>query len=83
MDIVSQIKELFGLYGHTHCDGVREEPVTARAHALQCAQLAEWAEAPSPLVAAALQHDIGHFIAPDPTVDAIDDVRELRALGFL
>jgi predicted HD phosphohydrolase len=31
------------------------------AHALQCAQLAEWAQAEDSLVAAALLHDIGHF----------------------
>ena len=50
---------------------------------MQCAQLAEWADAPEPLVVAALLHDIGHFIAPDAAIDAIDDVHELRALGFL
>jgi phosphonate degradation associated HDIG domain protein len=83
MDIVNQIDELFGLHGHTRYAGARTEPVTARAHALQCAQLAEWAEAPAALVVAALLHDIGHFIATDPAADAIDDVHELRALGFL
>lgn len=79
-DIVHQIEELFDQFGHGHYDGARAEPVTARAHALQCAQLAEWADAPQPLVVAALLHDIGHIIAPDA---AIDDVHELRALGFL
>ena len=83
MDIVQQIEELFDLHGHKRYDGAREEPVSARAHALQCAQLAEWADAPEPLVVAALLHDIGHFIAPDATADAIDDVHELRGLGFL
>lgn len=83
MDIVQQIEELFDLHGHTRYDGAREEPVSSLAHALQCAQLAEWAEAPAPLVVAALLHDIGHFIAPVPAADAIDDVHELRALGFL
>jgi phosphonate degradation associated HDIG domain protein len=83
MDIVQQIEELFDLHGHRRYDGARQEPVSARAHALQCAQLAEWAEAPEPLVVAALLHDIGHFIAPDASVDAMDDVHELRALGFL
>jgi phosphonate degradation associated HDIG domain protein len=83
MDIVHQIEELFELHGHTRYEGAREEPVTARAHALQCAQLAEWADAPTALVAAALLHDIGHFLAPEPGTDAIDDVHELRALGFL
>ena len=83
LDIVRQIEELFDLHGHGHYDGARAEPVTARAHALQCAQLAEWADAPEPLVVAALLHDIGHFIAPNAALDAIDDVHELRALGFL
>ncbi len=83
LDIVRQIEELFDLHGHGHYDGARAEPVTARAHALQCAQLAEWADAPEPLVVAALLHDIGHFIAPNAAIDAIDDVHELRALGFL
>jgi phosphonate degradation associated HDIG domain protein len=83
MDIVQQIEELFDLHGHQRYDRARAEPVSARAHALQCAQLAEWADAPEPLVVAALLHDIGHFIAPDAAVDAMDDVHELRALGFL
>jgi phosphonate degradation associated HDIG domain protein len=83
MDIVQQIEELFDLHGHGHYDGARAEAVTSRAHALQCAQLAEWADASEPLVAAALLHDVGHFVAPNAGVDAIDDVHELRALGFL
>ena len=83
MDIVQQIEELFDLHGHRRYDCAREEPVSARAHALQCAQLAEWAAAPEPLGVAALLHDIGHFIAPSAALDAMDDVHELRALGFL
>jgi predicted HD phosphohydrolase len=83
MDILDQITELFHLNGHTVYEGRREEPVTALAHALQCAQLAEWAEAPHALVVAALLHDVGHFIAPAHGADAIDDVHELRALGLL
>jgi predicted HD phosphohydrolase len=82
-DVLDQIVELFHLHGHARYEGLREEPVTALAHALQCAQLAEWAEAPDSLVTAALLHDIGHFIAPAPGSDAIDDVHELRALGLL
>ena len=83
MDIVQQIEELFHAHGASLYEGARAEPVTARAHALQCAQLAEWADAPPPLVAAALLHDIGHFIAPDAALQPLDDVHELRALGFL
>jgi phosphonate degradation associated HDIG domain protein len=83
MDVLDQVVELFHLHGHSVYDGLREEPVTALEHALQCAQLAEWADAPPPLVVAALLHDIGHFIAPARGSDAIDDVHELRALGLL
>lgn len=83
MDVIDQLTELFHLNGHTVYEGRREEPVTALAHALQCAQLAEWAEAPHTLVVAALLHDVGHFIAPARGADAIDDVHELRALGLL
>ena len=83
MDTVDQIEELFRAHGQRRYEDLREEPVSALAHALQCAQLAEWAAAPDSLVAAALLHDIGHFIPPLPGCDDIDDVHELRALGLL
>ncbi len=83
MDIVQQIEELFDRYGDSRYDGARAEAVTSRAHALQCAHLAERANAPTPLVVAALLHDVGHFIAPDAAMEAVDDVHELRALAFL
>jgi phosphonate degradation associated HDIG domain protein len=83
IDIVDQLEELFQLHGHRHYEDEREEPVSTLAHALQCAQLAEWASAPDGLVAAALLHDVGHFIAPLPGSDDIDDVHELRAVGLL
>lgn len=38
------------------------EGVSQRAHALQCAALAEAAGAPAVLIAAALVHDIGHLL---------------------
>jgi predicted HD phosphohydrolase len=66
-------------------DGQRAEAVSALDHALQCAQLAEWAGSPPSLVAAALLHDIGHF-ADDEVVslgDTVDDEHELRALPLL
>jgi phosphonate degradation associated HDIG domain protein len=37
------------------------EPVSQAAHMLQAAALAERADAPAPLVVAALLHDVGHF----------------------
>ena len=38
------------------------EAVSMRAHFLQCAHLAENDDAPDTLVAAALMHDIGHYL---------------------
>lgn len=83
MDVLDQVLELFHLHGHTSYEGLREEPVSALEHALQCAQLAEWADAPPSLVVAALLHDVGHFIEPAAGSDAIDDAHELRALALL
>jgi phosphonate degradation associated HDIG domain protein len=83
MSLVERIEQLFALHGSTAYDGARRESVSALEHALQCAQLAEWANADAPLVAAALLHDIGHFIVADPEADDIDDVHELRAVPFL
>lgn len=79
--IVDRIEGLFVARGHRPYDGQRREPVTALAHALQCAQLAESAGAEPALVAAALLHDIGHLLA-DGSDDA-DDGHELRAVPFL
>ena len=81
MDVIERIETLFLAHGHTLYDGPRAEPVTALQHALQCAQLAEWAGSPRTLVAAALLHDIGHFVqAAD---DDFDDAHEERASGLL
>ncbi|MBT9523727.1 MAG: phosphohydrolase, partial [Rhizobacter sp.] len=46
-----QIEALFQRHGEQAYDGSRREPVTALQHALQCAQLAEWAHADDTLVA--------------------------------
>ena len=83
MGLVATIERLFVEHGATAYEGARRESVSALEHALQCAQLAEWAHADAPLVAAALLHDIGHFIVSDPEADDIDDVHELRAVPFL
>ncbi len=80
--ILSEIESLFLRCGATPHDGSRRESVTALEHALQCAQLAEWAGAPPELVAAALLHDIGHFVAGEPD-EQTDDAHELRALAWL
>lgn len=66
MNLVERIEAIFERHGRKLYAGERAEPVTALAHALQCAQLAEWANAGPALVAAALLHDIGHFIDAAP-----------------
>ncbi len=85
-DPVQRIADWFDRHGDNAYDGIRREAVTTREHALQCAQLAEWAHASTTLVAAALLHDIGHFIAPARGAqgdEALDDLHELRAVPFL
>lgn len=83
MDLIDRIQTLFVQHGNQAYEGRRRESVTALAHALQCAQLAEWAQAPASLVVASLLHDVGHFVdRPEPS-DAIDDVHEMRAVPFL
>ncbi|HZF79385.1 MAG TPA: HD domain-containing protein [Rubrivivax sp.] len=83
MDTVEAIERLFIVHGASAYEGARRESVSALAHALQCAQLAEWAGADPPLVAAALLHDIGHFIGGGPDGDEADDVHEACAVPFL
>lgn len=83
MDIVERIEILFNAYGHSAYEGHRRESVTALQHALQCAQLAEWAQADDSLVVAALLHDIGHFVESPAASDLFDDVHEMRAVPFL
>ena len=84
-DILARIEQLFGQHGHKAYEDHRQEPVSALAHALQCAQLAEWAHADAPLVAAALLHDIGHLLAADEVTRApdADDAHEVLAIPFL
>lgn len=81
--LINRIECLFLAHGQEAYDGARRESVTALQHALQCAQLAEWAHADAPLVAAALLHDIGHFLDGTPQPDELDDVHEQHAATFL
>lgn len=83
LDVVEQIEEIFGRLGAELHESQWPGPVTATQHALQCAQLAEWAQAPDSLVAAALLHDIGHLVGPRESNPGADDAHELRALGLL
>jgi phosphonate degradation associated HDIG domain protein len=81
--LLERIDDLFGRHGCLVYGDARHEPVTALQHALQCAQLAEWAHAHMPLVGAALLHDIGHLLVADELADDIDDGHELLAVPFL
>jgi phosphonate degradation associated HDIG domain protein len=82
-DVLNRIAQLYEHAGRKPYDGGRRESVTALAHALQCAQLAEWAGADGPLVAAALLHDVGDLVAPAADTDAADNHHELRAFDVL
>jgi phosphonate degradation associated HDIG domain protein len=82
-EMVPRIAALFTRFGANAYEGSRRESVSALAHALQCAQLAEWADAPSTLVAAALLHDIGHFVDGLVDDESSDDRHERRALPWL
>jgi phosphonate degradation associated HDIG domain protein len=79
---VDDIAALFERHGHAAYDGSRRESVSALDHALQCAQLAEWAHADDTLVAAALLHDLGHFLTPVEG-ETEDDRHETVALPYL
>lgn len=83
MDVVQHIEMLFRTHGSRRYEGAGSEPVSALAHALQCAQLAEWAHAEPSLVAAALLHDMGHFSDDDLRGDLTDDRHEVRPLPLL
>ena len=86
MDVVCKIEALFERRGAAPYTGEqleRQEPVSALAHALQCAQLAEWADADSTLVAAALLHDLGQLLDGVAEASLQEDSHELRALTLL
>jgi phosphonate degradation associated HDIG domain protein len=80
---IERIETLFLTRGQRLYSGAHAERVTALAHALQCAQLAEWAHADEALVAAALLHDVGHLLRDEPVADDEDDQHELHAVGWL
>ncbi len=84
-DILERLSHWFALHGASSYEGNRRESVSALNHALQCAQLAEDAHADAALVAAALLHDIGHFVALDDLDDMehVDDLHELRGVAVL
>jgi phosphonate degradation associated HDIG domain protein len=83
MNIVDQVLALLEEAGAHRYGG---EPVSQLEHALQCAQLAEAANAADELVIAALLHDLGHLlhdIGEDAALKGLDDKHEVRALHLL
>jgi predicted HD phosphohydrolase len=83
MDLIAKIEAVFHRRGHLQYGDERREPVTALEHALQCAQLAEWAHAEHSLVVAALLHDIGQLMDGGSAAPLRDDEHELTALPLL
>jgi phosphonate degradation associated HDIG domain protein len=80
---INQIVTLFETRGSTQYGA---EAVSQIEHALQCAMLAERAEADGTLVTASLLHDLGHLLhslGDDPAAGGVDDVHQFIALPFL
>ena len=80
---LADIEKLFNAHGHIEYSG---EGVTQLEHALQCAHLAEKADAPMELVTAAFLHDLGHMLNPQgetPSARGIDDQHQYFAIPFL
>ena len=80
MDIVCKIEALFERRGAV---AYATDGVSALAHALQCAQLAEWADADCSLVAAAFLHDLGAVLDAPADAGLHEEQHETRALGLL
>lgn len=92
MDIVCKIEALFerrGAIPYQNASTRRDvrqsvsDGVSALAHALQCAQLAEWADADRSLVAASLLHDLGALLDAAAAAVPHEAMHESRALGLL
>jgi [1-hydroxy-2-(trimethylamino)ethyl]phosphonate dioxygenase len=80
---IDEIFEIFERRGAAEYGGER---VTQLQHALQCATLAEEAEADAALIAAALLHDIGHLVHALGAAAAergLDDRHEMRGREWL
>ncbi|MBP5856404.1 metal-dependent phosphohydrolase [Marivibrio halodurans] len=62
------------------------EVVSQQEHALQCAVCADQEDAPPPLVAASLLHDVGHYLhdcAEDAAAQGLDSRHEQAGADFL
>jgi phosphonate degradation associated HDIG domain protein len=79
---IEQITALFRVQGTVQYGS---EAVSQLQHALQCAHLAERAGSAPALIAAALLHDLGHLLAPEPVdkTSGKDDLHQYVAIPFL
>src|SRR5579864_660608 len=68
---MSLTADILSLYDSRGTQAYFGERVSMTEHGLQAAHFAELEGAPEPLVLAALLHDIGHLIEPQP--DALED----------
>jgi phosphonate degradation associated HDIG domain protein len=68
---MSLTDEILAIYDSRGVQAYFGERVSMTEHGLQAAHFAELEGAPEPLVLAALLHDIGHLIEPQP--DALED----------
>lgn len=77
-DVIKRIAQVYEDAGRLPPGSTPDQSLTALAHALQCAQLAEWAGAEPPLVAAALLHDFAR-LAGGPAADSAADAAAAQA----
>lgn len=84
--MTASIEQITGLLATRGDQLYGGEAVSQRAHALQCAQLAESGGASPALITASLLHDLGHLLhqfGDDPAATGRDDVHQYIALPFL
>jgi phosphonate degradation associated HDIG domain protein len=77
---------LFAVLEKAGAERYGQEAVSQLEHALQCAQLAEQAGAPSASVMAALFHDVGHLthdLGENASLRGIDDRHEFSGAAIL
>lgn len=79
------VDEIIGLYASRGARRYRNEPVSQLEHALQCAALAQAANATEELVAAAFLHDLGHLVteAASDSAEWLDDLHQYVSIPFL
>jgi predicted HD phosphohydrolase len=83
MTLIERIEMLFDQHAHRLQDSPEGEPISALNHALQTAQLAEWAGADASLVAAALLHDLPRFTAaPGAGAEHAEGIYTMLTEGF-